>query len=153
MIVDHLQGFARTVRRIDVGGFSTQELIAELNSQSVLLNGYAERLLASENFTTFAERYGISTVHVRVRELGFDAGARIPTSLRVRRHKVLRFARSSSLPTSGSNISTNPNRRTKISPRLELHRSHHSRLPHHGLQGPTTFRKDFTLEGSRVEIG
>ena len=65
-------GVTRIVR---VGGLTKAELIQQLQTNVVLMNESAERLFASDLFTTCEIRYSVTTVELTVRDLGFPQGA------------------------------------------------------------------------------
>jgi len=62
-------------RTIQVGGLTRLELREELQRNAISMNESAERLFASEHFTTSATRYSVVTVELTVRNLGFPQGA------------------------------------------------------------------------------
>jgi hypothetical protein len=64
-------------RKIDVGGNTKLELIQELQRNTIFMNEYAEKLFASNYFTTSATRYPLMTIELAVRNLGFPRAATI----------------------------------------------------------------------------
>ena len=66
---------ATVIRTVTVGGLTKSQLLEELRSNGVLLNESAERLFASEQFTTAATRSAVTTVELLVGDLGFPQGA------------------------------------------------------------------------------
>ncbi len=64
-------------RTVIVGGLTKAELLQALQSNAIAMNESAERLFASEQFTTAATRYAVTTVELTVRDLGFPRGATI----------------------------------------------------------------------------
>ncbi len=64
-------------RTVTVGGLSKSELLQELQRNAIAMNESGERLLTSDHFTTSATRYGVTTVELTVRDLGFPRGATI----------------------------------------------------------------------------
>jgi hypothetical protein len=67
-----------TIRTIQVGGLTTSELLEQLQRNAISMNESAEQLFASEQFTTSATRYSVTTIELAVRDLGFPQG--VPTS-------------------------------------------------------------------------
>ncbi|MEZ4870486.1 MAG: hypothetical protein R3C14_54660 [Caldilineaceae bacterium] len=63
------------IRTITVGGLSKAELLEQLRSNAVALNESADRLFASDYFTTTPTRRPHTTVELTVRDLGFPHGA------------------------------------------------------------------------------
>lgn len=63
------------IRVVTVGGLTKAELLQQLRNNAISLNEYAERLFASERFTTAPTRYPLTTVELTVRDLGFPQGA------------------------------------------------------------------------------
>lgn len=66
-----------TTRAVDVGGSTKPELIQELQRNTISMNEFAERLFASDHFTTAPTRYSVMSVELTVRNLGFTRGATI----------------------------------------------------------------------------
>ena len=64
-------------RTVIVGGLTKAELLQELQRNAISMNESAERLFASDQFTTTATRYAVTTVELTVRDLGFPHGATI----------------------------------------------------------------------------
>ncbi len=64
-------------RTVIVGGLTKSELLQELQRTSISMNESAERLFASDLFTTSATRYCVTTIERAVRDLGFPQGATI----------------------------------------------------------------------------
>ena len=64
-------------RTVSVGGLTKSELIEELHRNAISMNESAERLFASDYFTTSDTRYSVTTVELTVRGLGFPRGATI----------------------------------------------------------------------------
>ncbi len=62
-------------RTVTIGGLTKSELLQALQRNSISLNESAERLFDSPHFTTSPTRSTISTVELRVCDLGFPAGA------------------------------------------------------------------------------
>jgi hypothetical protein len=62
-------------RVVEIGGLAKSELIQQLQQFSILINEYAERLLADDKFTTSDTKYSIQTVELTVGNLGFPDGA------------------------------------------------------------------------------
>ncbi|WP_047985575.1 helicase [Ornithinibacillus californiensis] len=65
-------------RIIEVGGLTNLQLIHSLKQNSILMNEYAERLLADEKFTTSETKYNLNTVQITVKDLGYPDGATLP---------------------------------------------------------------------------
>ncbi|WP_110927773.1 helicase [Bacillus massiliglaciei] len=63
------------IRIVKVGGNSKSQLIHKLEQSSILMNEYAERLLADEKFTISDIKYSLETVELPVCYLGFPDGA------------------------------------------------------------------------------
>lgn len=61
-------------RTFEVGGLSKRQLIQKLKQNSILLNKFAEQLLADDHFTVSDKVYSIKTVELTVRNLGFPEG-------------------------------------------------------------------------------
>ena len=75
---DEIYPICPTVTRaVTVGGLTKAELLEELQSNAVAMNESAERLFASDLFTTSETRYSVKTVELTVRYLGFPRGATI----------------------------------------------------------------------------
>jgi len=64
-------------RTVTVGGLTKSELIQELQRNAISMNESGERLFASDQFTTSATRYSVTTVELTVRDLGFPRGTTI----------------------------------------------------------------------------
>jgi len=64
-------------RTVNVGALTKVELIQELKKNSISMNEYAERLFASDYFTTSNTQYPVTTVELTVHNLGFPQGATI----------------------------------------------------------------------------
>ncbi|MCU0490413.1 MAG: hypothetical protein MUD01_02300 [Chloroflexaceae bacterium] len=64
-------------RTVQVGGLLKSELLEQLQRNAIALNEPADRLFASEYFTTTSSRYSTMTVELTVRDLGFPHGATI----------------------------------------------------------------------------
>lgn len=62
-------------RTVYVGGVTKAELLEDLQRHAIFMNESAERLFASELFTTAPTRSSVPTVELRVRDLGFRHGA------------------------------------------------------------------------------
>ena len=62
-------------RIVSVGGRTKAELLQALQRNAIALNESAERLFASDLFTTAATRSAVTTVELTVRDLGFPRGA------------------------------------------------------------------------------
>src|SRR5688500_3781968 len=62
-------------RTVTVGGLTKSELIEALQRNAILMNESAERLFASEQFTTSATRSTVKTIELTIRDLGFPHGA------------------------------------------------------------------------------
>ena len=62
-------------RKIEVGGLTKSQLIQKLQQYSILMNEYAEKLLADDKFTTSDTKYNLQTVELTVGNLGFPHGA------------------------------------------------------------------------------
>lgn len=60
---------------VTIGGLSKAELLAQLQGNAILLNEAAERLFASDQFTTAQTCHALTTVELTVRDLGFPHGA------------------------------------------------------------------------------
>ncbi|MBT2719147.1 helicase [Bacillus sp. ISL-57] len=69
-------------RIIEVGGLTKLQLIQKLQQHSILMNGYGERLLSDDKFTTFKTKYSLKTVELTVRDLGFPDGATLPQTFK-----------------------------------------------------------------------
>lgn len=65
-------------RLVKVGGHTKSQLIQNLKQGSILLNEFAEKLFADDKFTVSDEKYSVSTVELKVRNLGYSEGATIP---------------------------------------------------------------------------
>ena len=63
------------VRVVTIGGLTKAELLEQLQSNAILLNESADRLFASDCFTTSQTRQPVTTVELTVRDLGFPQGA------------------------------------------------------------------------------
>jgi hypothetical protein len=63
------------MRVITIGGLSKAELLKQLQSKAVLLNESADKLFASELFTTAETCRSWTTIELSVRDLGFPQGA------------------------------------------------------------------------------
>lgn len=61
-------------RTVDVGGLTKSQLFHKLQQYSILMNEYAERLLADERFTTSNTKYNLQTVEITVGDFGFPDG-------------------------------------------------------------------------------
>jgi len=64
-------------RTVTVGGLTKSELIQDLLGNAISLNESAEKLFASDYFTTSRTRYAVTTVELTVRDIGFLQGATI----------------------------------------------------------------------------
>jgi hypothetical protein len=64
-----------TIRSVSVGGLTQSELLEELQRNAIALNEAAERLFASEQFTTAATRYCVTAMELTVQDLDFPQGA------------------------------------------------------------------------------
>src|SRR5262249_27729122 len=64
-------------RTVTVGGLTKSELLQELQRNAISMNESAERLFASDHFTTSEMRYSLMTVELTIRDLGFARGATI----------------------------------------------------------------------------
>ena len=62
-------------RIVSVGGRTKAELLEALERNAIALNESAERLFASDQFTTATTRSTVPTVELTVRDLGFPRGA------------------------------------------------------------------------------
>ena len=71
-------GCPTILRNVEVGGVTKSALAQALAQNAISLNEYAERLLASDLFTTSETRYALTTVELAVRNLGFPRGATTP---------------------------------------------------------------------------
>jgi hypothetical protein len=67
-------------RTVTVGGLTKLELIRALRRNAILMNEAAERLFASEQFTTSATRSTVKIVELTIHDLGFPHGATIAES-------------------------------------------------------------------------
>ncbi len=65
------------VRIVDIGGLEKSELIEKLAKNKISMNASAERLFASERFTTSPTRRSVITVELTISDLGFPRGATI----------------------------------------------------------------------------
>ncbi len=75
---EHIYPDCPTITRtVTVGSLTKSELIQELQRNAILMNESGERLFASEQFTTSATRYSVTTVELTVRDLGFSQGTTI----------------------------------------------------------------------------
>ena len=75
---EHIYPDCPTITRtVQVGGLTKSELIQELRSNAILMNESAERLFASDYFTTSETGYPVTTVELTVHDLGFPRGATI----------------------------------------------------------------------------
>ena len=63
------------IRTVTIGGLTKTELLEQLHNQAVSLNASADKLFASDCFTTAHTRYSVTTVELTVRDLGFPDGA------------------------------------------------------------------------------
>lgn len=68
-------GCSTIVRRVEVGGLTKSQLIQKFQEHSILMNEYAKRLFAYDNFTTSDLTYSLKTVELTVHDLGFLEGA------------------------------------------------------------------------------
>jgi hypothetical protein len=66
---------ATITRAVQVGGLTKAELLDQLRCNAISLNESADRLFASDHFTTTATRYSVMTVELTVHDLGFSHGA------------------------------------------------------------------------------
>jgi hypothetical protein len=64
-------------RTVSVGGRTKAGLLQALRCNAIALNASAQRLFASDDFTTSEARYSVTTVELTVRDLGFPGGATI----------------------------------------------------------------------------
>ncbi len=64
-------------RTVSVGGLTKAALLQDLQRNAIALNASAQRLFASDAFTTSETRYNVTTVELTVRDLGFPGGATI----------------------------------------------------------------------------
>jgi hypothetical protein len=64
-------------RTVSVGGRTKAELLQDLQHNAIAMNESAQRLFASDDFTTSETRYDVPTVELTVRDLGFPGGATI----------------------------------------------------------------------------
>ena len=62
-------------RTVEVGGLTKSQLIQKLQQSAILLNEYAEKLLADDKFTISETKYSLQTVELTVSNLGFPDGA------------------------------------------------------------------------------
>jgi hypothetical protein len=62
-------------RTVQVGGLSKAELLEALQRNAISMNESADRLFASDLFTTSETRYSVTIVERTVHELGFPQGA------------------------------------------------------------------------------
>jgi hypothetical protein len=67
-------------RTATIGGLTKSELIEALQRNAISMNESAERLFASEQFTTSATRSAITIVELTLRDLDFPQGATIAVS-------------------------------------------------------------------------
>jgi hypothetical protein len=75
---EHMYPNCPTITRtVTVGGLTKSGLMEELQRNAISINEAAERLFASEHFTTSGTRYAVTTVELTVRDLGFLQGATI----------------------------------------------------------------------------
>jgi hypothetical protein len=65
------------IRTVTIGGLTKTELLEQLYAHAVSLNESAERLFASDRFTTAHTRASVTTVELTVGNLGFPHGATI----------------------------------------------------------------------------
>ena len=65
------------VRIVDIGGLEKSELIEKLARNNISKNASAERLFASERFTTSPTRRSVITVELTISDFGFPRGATI----------------------------------------------------------------------------
>lgn len=63
------------LRTIEIGGFTSSQLLQQLKQQSISLNGYAEQLLTDDRFTTSTTKSIYTTAELTVSDLGFSHGA------------------------------------------------------------------------------
>jgi hypothetical protein len=63
------------IRVVTIGGLTKAELLEQLQRNAILLNESADKLFASDRFTTAATRRAWTTVELTVRDLGFSNGA------------------------------------------------------------------------------
>lgn len=63
------------IRVVPIGGLGKAELLQQLRDNHVSLNESADRLFASDRFTTAPTRHALTTVELTVRALGFPRGA------------------------------------------------------------------------------
>lgn len=62
---------------VNLGGLMKSELLEELARNAISMNVSAERLFASDHFTTSETRYSVTTVELTLCNLGFPRGATI----------------------------------------------------------------------------
>ena len=62
------------IRAITIGGLTKAELLEQLRRNAISLNESADKLFASDRFTTAEIRRSCSTVELTVRDLGFPQG-------------------------------------------------------------------------------
>ena len=63
------------LRTFELCGYTKKELLAKLESSSILLNRYAQELFSSDLFTPSEKSECISAVELSVSDLGFPEGA------------------------------------------------------------------------------
>jgi hypothetical protein len=59
------------IQDLEIGGKSANELQRQLKQEGINVSSYAEDLLGSRDFTTFSESQSLSTVRLKVSDLGF----------------------------------------------------------------------------------
>ncbi|MCG3088932.1 helicase [Sporosarcina sp. MB25] len=65
----------QTIRKLQVGGFTKRQLMAELNLKAIHMNALGKQLLSDERFTLSEHTYQLITVELSVRDLGLTEGA------------------------------------------------------------------------------
>src|SRR5262245_24999684 len=75
---EHIYPNCPTITRtVQVGGLTKSELLQELQRNAISMNESAERIFASDHFTTSETRYCVTTVELTIHDLGFPRGATI----------------------------------------------------------------------------
>jgi len=73
---EHIYPDCPTITRVvQAGGLRKSELMEELQRNAISTNESADRLFASDLFTTSETRYSVTTVELTVHDLGFARGA------------------------------------------------------------------------------
>jgi hypothetical protein len=66
-----------SIRQIDMDGLSKADLVARLQSHSIMLNKYADILFSSDLFVPSSEKGSVSIIELSIIDLGFRDGANL----------------------------------------------------------------------------